>query len=168
MNRLFCLLVFASMVLAAPPSRAEERTLPPVSQATSGNDVAIVASPDVPVDDLSLPDLRKILLGDRQYWNPNLRVTLLIRAPVARERDVVLKIIYQMSEAQFRQYWIGKVFRAETANGPRIVYSNEMATEMVSTIPGAIAFVDATQLPKNVKVIKTNGLLPGEKGYPLH
>ncbi|HJT88889.1 MAG TPA: hypothetical protein VJ732_13560, partial [Bryobacteraceae bacterium] len=109
-----------------------------------------------------------LMLGDRQYWNSSLRVTLLVRAPGAREREVVLKTIYQMSEAQFRQYWIAKVFRAEAASGPRIVYSNEMAAELAAEIPGAVAFVDATQIPGGLKVLKINGRLPREPGYPLH
>src|SRR5205814_1348000 len=98
-------------------------------------DVAIVVRPDVPLDNLSFTEVRKLFLGDRQFWNSGLRVTLLIRAPVARERDVVLKTLYQMSEAQFRQYWISKVFRAEATSGPKIVYSQEMAAELVAAIP---------------------------------
>lgn len=131
-------------------------------------DIAIVVRPDVPVDNLSFAELRRLFLGDRQFWTSNVRVTLLVRAPGARERDVVLKTIYQMSEAQFRQYWIAKVFRAEAASGPRIVYSNEMAAELVSGMAGAVAFVDADAVPKGLKVLKINGLLPGAKGYPLH
>ena len=96
-----------------------------------------------------------------------MRVTLLVRAPVARERDVVLKTVYRMTEGQFRQYWISKVFRAESSSGPKIVYSNEMAADLVLSIPGSIAFVDATQVPKGLKVLKIDGKLPGEKGYPL-
>ena len=138
-----------------------------VAAAQSTSDVAIVAHPGVPIDNLSLAELRKIFMGDRQFWTSGLRITLLVRAPVARERDVVLKTIYQMTEAQFRQYWIGKVFRAEAASGPKIVYSNDMAAELVAGIPGSIAFVEVSQAPKNVKVLKANGLLPGEKGYPL-
>ena len=133
----------------------------------AGTDIAIVVRPDVPVDNLSFGDLRRVMLGDRQFWGSNLRVTLLVRAPGARERDVVLKVIYQMSEAQFRQYWIAKVFRAEASSGPRIVYSNEMAAELTSAIPGAIAFVDAAQVPKGLKILKINGLLPGDRTYPL-
>ena len=97
-------------------------------------DIAIVVRPDVPVDNLSFAELRRLMLGDRQFWASNLKVTLLVRAPGAREREVVLKIIYQMSEAQFRQYWIAKVFRAEAASGPRIVYSNETAAELAAAI----------------------------------
>ncbi len=136
-------------------------------RAAATGDVAIVVRPDVPVDNLTFAELRRLLLGDRQFWSSNLRVTLLVRAPGAREREVVLKTIYQMSEAQFRQYWIAKVFRAEAASGPRIVYSNEMAAELASAIPGAVAFVDADQVPKGLKVLRINGLLPGEKNYPL-
>ena len=133
----------------------------------ASNDIAIVVRPDVPVENLSFSELRKVLLGDRQFWTSNVRVTLLVRAPGAREREVVLKSIYQMSESQFRQYWIAKVFRAEAASGPRIVYSNEMAEELALAIPGAVAFVEASQVPKGLKILKINGLLPGEKGYPL-
>jgi hypothetical protein len=136
--------------------------------AAAPGDLAIVVRPDVPVENLSFGDLRKLFLGDRQFWNSDLRVTLLIRAPVARERDIVLKTIYQMSEAQFRQYWISKVFRAEVAAGPKIVYSTEMAAELVAAIPGAVAFVDAAKVPRGLKILRIDGKLPGDKAYPLH
>ncbi|HKS75556.1 MAG TPA: hypothetical protein VJQ82_20265, partial [Terriglobales bacterium] len=102
-----------------------------------------------------------------QYWNSKLPVVLLIRAPVARERDVVLRVIYQMSEAQFKQYWIAKVFRAEASSPPKIVYSNDMQLELVAAVPGAIAFVDARNVRPGLKVLRIDGHLPGEPGYPL-
>ena len=140
---------------------------PPGRAYAIGGDIALVVRPDTPVDDLSLSEVRDLLLGERQSWNGKLRVTLLVRAPAARERDVVLKIVYRMTEGQFRQYWISKVFRAESSSGPKIVYSNEMATDLVLSIPGSIAFLDATQVPKGLKVLKIDGKLPGEKGYAL-
>src|SRR3954471_10370648 len=130
--------------------------------------VAIIVAPASPVEDLSFAEVRKLFLGERQFWNPKLRVVLLMRAPVAPEREIVLRSIYQMTEAQFRQYWISKVFRAEVSSGPKIVYSNEMATELVAAIPGSVAFVDSTQVPKGLKTLKIDGKLPGDKGYPLH
>lgn len=133
----------------------------------AGADVAVVVRPDTPVNDLSLSQARKILLGEQQFWNSSLRVTLLLRAPVARERDVVLKVIYRMSEPEFRQFWIAKMFRAEVASGPKVVYSNEVATELVMAIPGSVAFVDASDVPKGLKILKIDGKLPGQPGYPL-
>jgi ABC-type phosphate transport system substrate-binding protein len=137
------------------------------AQTTHGSDIAVVVHPDTPIGELSLSEVRRVFLGDRQYWNSKLPVTLLIRAPVARERDVVLRIIYQMSEAQFKQYWVAKIFRAEVTSPPRIVYSNDMQYDLVTAIPGAIAFVDARNVRPGVKLVRVDGHLPGDRDYPL-
>ncbi len=136
-----------------------------VAQATE--DIALVAHPAVPVDNLSFVQARKILLGNHQYWSPDLRVTLLIRAPVAPERDIILEKFYQMSEPQFRQHWISKIFRAEATSGPKVVFSSDMALELLVLIPGSITFVRADEVPKGLKVIQIDGRLPGEPGYSL-
>ena len=141
--------------------------LQPLSAQRHDVDVAVVVHPDTPISNLSLSDVRKVFLGDRQYWSTNIPVVLLIRAPVARERDVVLKIIYQMSESQFKQYWIAKIFRAEAATAPKVVYSNDMANQLVTAIPGAIAFIDSKDVKPGSKVVRVDGRLPGEAGYPL-
>jgi ABC-type phosphate transport system substrate-binding protein len=137
------------------------------SQA-AGGDVAVVVNPGVPVDNLTLAELRRLLLGDREFWTAGMRVTLLIRAPVAHERDAAVRDVCQMSEAQFRQHWIGKVFRADAATGPRIVYSAEMAMDQVIKTPGAMTFVAASAARTGGgKIVKIDGKLPGQAGYPL-
>jgi hypothetical protein len=130
-------------------------------------DIAVVVRPDTPASDLTLREIRDLLFGERQFWSSSLRVTLLIRAPVAREREVVLRVIYHMTEAQFRQFWISKVFRAETVGGPKIVYSDQMALELVAALPGSVSFVDAADVPKGLKVLRIGGKLPGDAGYVL-
>ncbi len=69
------------LCLGAFPKAADE----------GGADIAIVVRPDVPVDNLTFPELRRLMLGEKQYWTSSLRVTLLVRAPGAREREVVLR-----------------------------------------------------------------------------
>ena len=137
------------------------------AQSAGEGDVAVVVNDDTPVTDLSLAEVRKVFLGERQYWNAKLPVVLLVRAPVARERDVVLRVIYQMTEAQFKQYWVAKIFRAEVTSPPKIVYSNDMQYDLVTAMPGAIAFVDSRNVRPGVKVVRVDGLLPGDKKYPL-
>jgi hypothetical protein len=141
--------------------------LQPLAAQRHDVDVAVVVHPDTPISNLSMSEVRKVFLGDRQYWSTNIPVVLMIRAPVARERDVVLKIIYQMSESQFKQYWIAKIFRAESASAPKVVYSNDMANQLVTAIPGAIAFIDSKDVKPGSKVVRVDGRLPGEPGYPL-
>ena len=138
-----------------------------LAQTPRGGDLAVVVNPDAPVTDLSLAEVRRVFLGQRQYWSSKLPVVLLIRAPEARERDVVLRVIYQMSEAQFKQYWVAKIFRAEAVSPPRIVYSNDMQYELLTALPGSIAFVDSRNIRAGVKVLRVDGHLPGDKDYPL-
>ena len=136
-------------------------------RAQAAPDIVVVVHPDVPVDNLTFAELRRVLLGDREFWSSGVRVTLLIRAPVARERDVAVKGVCEMTEAQFRQHWIAKVFRNETPSGPKIVYSNEMAIDQVMRTPGAITFVEAPKVTKGMKVLKIDGLSPGQAGYRI-
>lgn len=129
--------------------------------------VAIVVHPDTDIDNLTFDELKRIFRGDRQFWADGRRVTLLVRAPVADERQMVLDRIYEMDEDQFREYWIGKMFRAEVAAGPKLVYSADMARELVTVIPGAITFVPLAEVGSGAKVVRIDGLLPGETGYAL-
>jgi len=137
------------------------------SQSSRGADIAVVVNADTPVNDLSLAEVRKVFLGDRQYWNAKLPVVLLIRAPVARERDVVLRVIYQMSEDQYKQYWVAKIYRSEVTVAPKVVYSDDLQYELVSAMPGAIAAIDGRNVHAGVKVLRVDGMLPGDRGYPL-
>jgi hypothetical protein len=128
---------------------------------------AVIASPDVSVSNLTIADLRKLFLGDRQFWSAKLRVALMIRAPVARERAAVVWTICKMSEAQFGQHWIGKVMRAECTSSPLQFTSNQQALNLVSNTPGAIAIVNASQVPSGTKVLAIEGKLPNQPGYKL-
>jgi len=129
--------------------------------------IAIVVHKDLPIENLSLVELRSIFLADRQFWEDKTRITLLVRAPLSDERSFVLERIYQMSEAQFRQYWIAKMFRAEVPRGPKIVLSTDMTLDLVVAIPGSISFTRADAVTDDVKVIRVDGLLPSDDGYPL-
>jgi hypothetical protein len=132
---------------------------------SAGADVAIVAHPETPVEAITLAEVRRVFRGERQYWTPDLPVVLLVRAPVARERSVVLRVIYQMSEPQFKQYWIARIFRAEATSGPKIVYSNDIANQLAGAIPGAVGFMPAGEVKPPLKILRVDGKLPGEPGY---
>ena len=135
--------------------------------STVASPIAIVVHKDTQVDNLSLQELRSIFLADQQFWSNRARIILLVRAPQSDERDFVLNRIYQMSEAQFRQYWIAKMFRAEVPRGPKIVFSNDMALDLVIAIPGSISFIRADQVTDDVKVMRIDGALPSDAAYPL-
>jgi len=142
-------------------------TLGPTSVSAQNTDIAVIANSEVPIDNVSLTELRRMLLGDREFWTAGQRIILLIRAPVARERDAAVQTVCKMTEAQFRQHWIGKVFRADTAVAPKIVYSADSSVDIANRTPGAITFVDAPAATRALKTVRVDGKLPGEPGYPL-
>lgn len=150
--------VIASLLVAARPAHAQRKP---------AGAVAIVVHPGTRVADVSMAQLRSIFLGEQQFWPDHLRITLLVRAPVADERELVLDRIYRMSEDEFRQYWIAKMFRAEVASGPKVVYSTDMARELVNVIKGAITFMPAGDVTPDMKVLRIDGKSPGDAGYAL-
>ncbi len=135
--------------------------------SATASPIAIVVHKDTAIDNLSLEELRGIFLADQQFWQNRKRIILLVRAPQSDERDFVLNKIYQMSEPQFRHYWIAKMFRAEVPRGPKIVFSTDMTLELVIAIPGSISFMRADDVTEDVKLVRVDGRLPSEDGYRL-
>jgi hypothetical protein len=70
----------------------------PAALAQSQGDIAVIVHPGVPVDDLSLADLRRMLTGDREFWSGSGRVTIFIRA-LERIHD-------RASEPHARRDWV--------------------------------------------------------------
>ena len=131
-------------------------------------DVAVIVNPKNNVDNLSMAELAKIFRGERQYWRTDLPVLVLLRAPGSYEREVALRTIFRMTESQYKQYWISRIMRAEATSPPAELYSSGMTKEGVTSIPGSIACISASDVKPGVKVVRINGRLPGEPGYPLH
>jgi len=153
----FCLV---GMLLAAANVVSAESSI-----AESG--LAIVVHKDTEVEDLSLSELRNIFRANQQFWPNRSRIVLLVRAAQSDERDYVLNKIYEMNEDEFRRYWIAKMFRAEVPRGPKVVFSTGMTLDLVIAIPNSISFMRADNVTDDVKVVRIDGKLPGEDGYPL-
>lgn len=152
---------------AGPPSTGARRAAAADPSKPRPAGVAIVVHPATPVSDISLPELRRIFRGEQAFWRGDERVVLLVRTPLPAERDVVLGRIFQMDETEFRQYWLGRIFRDATAAGPRMISDPDTARRLLATLPGSISFLPADQVGPELRVLRVDGKLPGEPGYPL-
>ncbi|HXP16263.1 MAG TPA: substrate-binding domain-containing protein [Terriglobales bacterium] len=138
------------------------------AQLAAVQDVAVIVNPKNPVDSLTRTELMKIYRGERQYWRTNTPIVLLFRSPGTHEREVVLRAVFQMTEPEYKQYWLSKVMRAEATSPPTEVFSSGMTKEGVAGIPGSIGIVSASDIRLGMRVVRIDGHLPGEAGYPLH
>lgn len=137
------------------------------NQPGAAPDVAVIVNPSNQMDDISMVELRKIFYGDKQHWNTGLPIFLMVRAPEAHERSVLLNLILRMSESEYKQHWVKKVYSGEVQREPLALLSNGMQLEGVRAEKGGIALINLTDVRQGVKVLKVDGHLPGANGYAL-
>jgi ABC-type phosphate transport system substrate-binding protein len=129
--------------------------------------VAVVVNEKNPVNNLRTPELRKLFAGEKHAWSGGQPVKLFVRAAGAYERVVLLKLL-GMSETEYKQYWTAQVFRGEAPAEPVALFSNGMQKEAVAIYPGALALVTFQDVKPGMKVVRVDGHMPGEAGYPFN
>src|SRR6266566_339440 len=120
-----------------------------------------------PASNLTIPELRKLFAGEKRSWAGGLSVKLIVRAPGTHEREVLLKLL-GVSESEYKQYWASRVMRGEAQSEPLVLPSLGMQREAMGLFDGGITLVAAENVKPGMKVVKVNGRMPGEAGYPLH
>lgn len=138
-----------------------------LASPAAGAEVAVIVHPSNPLSDISSPDLVQILKMERQHWSAGGRIYLVLQESGTREKELLLKKLYGMKDAELKQYYLGKLYRGEIASFPRIAHSSAGARRLVSQAPNAISFVDTASVDASVKVLRIDGKRPGEPGYVL-
>ena len=83
------------------------------------------------------------------------------------ERQTVLRVIYRMNDGDLDKYFFWSVYRGEFPSYPTTLATPVEVRKFVSKMPGAIGYLRASDVDNSVKVVRVNGLLPGDDGYPL-
>jgi ABC-type phosphate transport system substrate-binding protein len=128
--------------------------------------VAVVVNETNPVTNLTTAELRKLFAGETRSWRGGVPVVLFVRAPGAYEPFVLMRLL-GMSENDYKRHWTEQVFRGEARTEPVALFSNGMQKEAVAVFPGGVALVSLQDVKPGMKVVKVNGHLPTEPGYPL-
>ncbi len=155
---------FAVVVLAALLMMLTGST---IDAQQAQDDMAVIVNPQNPADSITSTDLRKVFSGEKRSWNSNVPVFVIVRAPQAKERDVLLSHVLKMTESEYKQYWVKKVYSGEVPREPLALFSNGMQLEAVRAEKGGVALVSLADVRQGVKVLKVDGHLPGTAGYPL-
>ena len=138
------------------------------AQASQLAELAIIVNKSNPTDSISYSELREYFLAERNHWiNGGGKVRIVMRAPGQPEREAVLHLIYNMNEKGFTSYFLGKKFTGEVLEEPRQQNSTPDVIKFISYVPGAIGYVRADEVDASVKVLRVDGLAPGEPGYKI-
>jgi hypothetical protein len=140
-----------------------------VSAQNSPADYAVIVNRNNPAQSISAAQLRRFVLGEDRFWPGRLPVSLILQDERSLERQFVLKNVVHMSPSDYHQHWSTLLFRGAATTEPMEVPSNGLASGLVASQAGALCIIRTDSLPKNdsVKVLRVDGKLPGEAGYPL-
>lgn len=140
----------------------------PIRQTRSQMELAIIVNKSNPNDNLSFSELREYFMAERNNWSSGAgKVRVIMREPGGAEREAVLRLIYDMNEKDFNSYFLGKKFRGEILEEPRLRTSTPDMIKTISNVPGAIGYVRTDEVDASVKVIRVDGLAPGDAGYRI-
>ncbi|HYK40731.1 MAG TPA: hypothetical protein VEU98_11910 [Candidatus Eremiobacteraceae bacterium] len=126
--------------------------------------MAIVASAGSKLNDLPMADLVKYCKGTTKAWPDGKNFMIVMRNPDAPEMHGVLLKLFGATPAESRAA-IAKLNEARPT--VKIVESDEELLKIVQATPGAIGVVDVYSINSSVKVLRIDGKLPFDVGYPL-
>lgn len=132
--------------------------------APAGKNLAIVASAGSKLNDVSMVDLTKYCKGTAKAWPDGKNFMIVMRNPEAPEMHGVVQKLFGVAPAESRAA-IAKL--NETRTTVKIVESDEELLKIVEATPGAIGVVDVYSINSSVKVLRIDGKLPFDVGYPL-
>jgi phosphate transport system substrate-binding protein len=158
----------ASIANALRDEKRQPSVSTPLIQISSRVELAIIVNKSNPNDNLSFSELREYFMAEKNNWSGGAgKVRVIMREPGGPERETVLRLIYDMNEKDFNSYFLGKKFRGEILEEPRLRSSTPDMIKTISNVPGAIGYVRADEVDASVKVMRVDGLAPGDPGYRI-
>jgi ABC-type phosphate transport system substrate-binding protein len=138
-----------------------------VTFAGGETDVAIVVNKANKTDTISSKDLKQIFAGEKTRWPSGGAIITLATGAAAPEHKTAIRFLFGMSEPDYQKYCIHAAFVGEPQKVPRDSGESAKVLSLVSVIPGAVGFVRAGLVTPAVKILKVDGMAPGDSGYPI-
>jgi hypothetical protein len=161
--RTFRAAILAGLVLVARPWAI-------ATEGQPTDPLAVIVHKSSGIENLLLSDLHKMFTGDLLAW-PDSSLVLVVEQPAtSASQQRTLHLLLKTTPEGYDRQLLQVHFQGRHLPTIKVLNSDANAVRFVSNVPGAVTVVDrstASALPSGVKVLKINGKLPGEKGYPL-
>jgi hypothetical protein len=159
MRRLACLAGIAAFLIGGGVDRP--------ASADSPTPLAVVVARNSPLNTISSYDLKHLYLGEIFTGPDGRRLIPLNQSTQSRDRVAFDAAVLGMSSEEAGAYWIDRRIRGQSGS-PRAVDSSDIVQRIVTRLDGAIAYVRASEVRPDVKVVRVDGRLPTEPGYRIH
>lgn len=114
-------------------------------------DFVIIVNPANSATGISAAELRRIYTGKMTQFGGQ-KIVPINLADSDPLYGIFAQKMVKMSASEFKQFWVDAQIRGE-GSAPMIQRNSAAAKLIVSSIPGAIAYVDASVVDASVKVL---------------
>ena len=119
-----------------------------VAAPAYSGEVAVIANPSVPVNQISRSQLIDIYVGDVREWDNGEPVVLMDLKPKSGVKDAFYDFIGK-SSSRVKSIWMRHMLTGE-AEPPEALESQKEILDIVTATPGAIGYVDREVVTGNV------------------
>jgi hypothetical protein len=126
--------------------------------------LAVVVSAGSKLTDVPLADLTKLCKGTQKTWPDGKTFTLVMKDPDSPEMHVAAQKLFGAAPGEAKAM-IAKLNESRVT--VRIVDNDEDLLRTVGATPGAAGIIDVYSINSSVKVLRVDGKLPFDIGYPL-
>ena len=123
-----------------------------VSGVSLADTFAVTA--DANKQNIDMDALKKIFRGDVTKWDDGKAIVLVVPDLASPEGSTLLSKVYGMSTAEYKKFWMQKVFKGEAATPPESKAAGAMA-DFLKAYPNAIGILPAASAGAGLrKVLK--------------
>jgi ABC-type phosphate transport system substrate-binding protein len=130
----------------------------------AAKNIAVIMSAGSKTADVQLAELAKLCKGTQKAWTDGRNFMLVMKDPAAPDMHTPVQKLFGMAPADFKAA-VPKL--NESRQLVKIVESDEELIRTVGATPGSIGIVDVYSINSSVKVLRVDGKLPFDVGYPL-
>ena len=141
------------------------------SAPVSAQDFSVIVHRSNPVTSLTLSNLRDILFGNVTHWPNQSRIVLAERGSGSPVNRFLMGRILKTSWIDYKRSLEAIEFSGQDPVIVRVLNSDPAACKFVFNVPSALAVVETSSTAaaecRDLRVLKIDGLLPGQEGYHL-
>jgi hypothetical protein len=136
-------------------------------QAREGTSrLAVVVAKNSPLQSIGFHDLKRLYMGEQVNGPEGMRLVALNRAPLSTERVQFDKSVLGMSPDEVARFWVDRKIRGQSG-APKTVEPVDLMQRVVVQLRGAVSYCRMDDVREGLRVIKVDGRLPHEGGYPV-
>jgi ABC-type phosphate transport system substrate-binding protein len=98
-------------------------------------------------------EVRRIFLGEKTFWPDGKRITVLMLSRGQPERELVLREVYKMNEADYTRYFLQAAFTGRVQAAPRELLSPAEMKSRLGANPNAIGYLKKGDVDDSFKVL---------------